>query len=144
MLLDKGARRVYAVDAGHGQLVGSLRRDRRVVNLEGVNLGELTRAEVPEPVEVATIDLSYLAIARAVPQLEPLDLRRDADLVALVKPMFELGLARPPTERAEIAQAVATAESGLLAVGWGPRGAIESPVRGTHGSVEWLVHARRA
>ncbi|HEV8248914.1 MAG TPA: SAM-dependent methyltransferase [Gaiellaceae bacterium] len=143
VLLEAGARRVYAVDAGHGQLLGSLRQDRRVVNLESVNLGDLTRRQVPDPVELVTMDLSYLAIARAASQLELLDLADGADLVALVKPMFELAVARPPDDAAEVRAAVERAESGLAAAGWEPRGAIESPVRGSRGAVEWLVHARR-
>jgi 23S rRNA (cytidine1920-2'-O)/16S rRNA (cytidine1409-2'-O)-methyltransferase len=143
VLLAAGARRVYAVDAGHGQLLGSLRQDRRVVNLEGVNLGELTRAHVPEPIELVTLDLSYLAIARAAPQLESVELDLAADLVALVKPMFELRTSRPPEDRAEIRTAVGRAEEGLAHAGWEPQAAIESPVRGSRGAVEWLIHARR-
>ena len=143
VLLEAGARRVYAVDAGHGQLLGSLRQDARVVDLEGVNLGSLTRALAPERVDVVTLDLSYLAIALAAPQLESVDLAPDADLVALVKPMFELGLARPPTGPSEIRAAVDRAETGLATAGWELRGAIESPVRGSRGAVEWLVHATR-
>ena len=64
-LLDAGACRVYAVDAGHGQLLRSLRNHPRVVNLESTNLGNLHRGLVPEPVEVITVDLSYLALARS-------------------------------------------------------------------------------
>ena len=58
VLLELGAVRVYAVDAGHGQLLGSLRADPRVVNLEGTNLGELTPGLVPEPVDLVSVDLS--------------------------------------------------------------------------------------
>ena len=61
--------RVYAVDAGHGQLVGSLRQDARVVVLERTNLADLTPALVPGELEVVTVDLSYLSLAEAVPQL---------------------------------------------------------------------------
>ena len=95
-LLGAGAARVYAVDAGHGQLLGSLRSNPRVVNLEGVNLGELDTTRVPEEVELVTLDLSYLPLADAVPQLGRLALARDAELVALVKPAFELRLGAPP------------------------------------------------
>src|SRR5436305_6437993 len=66
VLLERGAARIYAVNAGHGQLLGSLRQDPRVVNLEGTNLGALDRSLVPEPVAVVTLDLSYLALADAV------------------------------------------------------------------------------
>jgi 23S rRNA (cytidine1920-2'-O)/16S rRNA (cytidine1409-2'-O)-methyltransferase len=71
VLLEAGAARVYAVDAGHGQLLGSLRQDPRVVVLERTNLGDLTRGLVPDELDVITMDLSYLPIARAAPQLDP-------------------------------------------------------------------------
>lgn len=67
VLLEAGASRVYAVDAGYGQLLGSLRQDERVVVLERVNLGALDSARVPEAVELLTIDLSYLSLHEAVP-----------------------------------------------------------------------------
>ena len=93
-----GARRVYAVDVGHGQLLGSLRQDERVVVLERTNLAALERRLVPDEVEVATIDVSYVSLAVAVPQLGRLAYAHGADLLALVKPMFELGLGAPPTD----------------------------------------------
>src|SRR5258705_4418622 len=83
-LLDRGARRVYAIDAGVGQLLGRLRVDARVLNLEGHNLGAIGPDDVPEPAELVTVDLSYLALAAAAPQLERLTLAAAADLVALV------------------------------------------------------------
>jgi len=143
-LLRAGARRVYAVDAGHGQLLGSLRLDPRVVNLERTNLGTLTRALVPETVDVVTVDLSYLALARAVPQLESVELARDADAVALVKPQFELGLAAPPRDRRELEEALDRACKAFAAAAWTVSGTIESPVRGSRGAIEFLVAARRA
>jgi hypothetical protein len=81
-LLEAGARHVYALDAGHGQLLGSLRQDPRVTNLERTNLADLRADRIPEPVEVVTLDLSYLAIADAIPQLGVLTLARDAELLA--------------------------------------------------------------
>ena len=142
-LLDAGARRVYAVDAGFGQLLGSLRQDDRVVNLEGVNLGALTGSLVPEPIEVVSIDLSYLAIGSAVSQLGEIEFATGADLVALVKPMFELQRAAPPTDAADLSTAVETAKRGLVQTGWRPLAAIESPVRGRRGAIEFFIHARR-
>src|SRR5439155_6075463 len=82
-LLDAGARRVYAVDAGHGQLLGSLRQDERVVNLEATNLALLDRALVPDTIDLVTLDLSYLSLAAAVPQLESIWLAAGAEAVAL-------------------------------------------------------------
>jgi 23S rRNA (cytidine1920-2'-O)/16S rRNA (cytidine1409-2'-O)-methyltransferase len=139
-----GARLVYAVDAGHGQLLGSLHQHPRVVNLEGTNLGQLSTALVPEPVEVVTLDLSYLALAEAVGQLgDRVAVAPGADLVALVKPMFELHLPAPPTDPAAIAEAVRRAAAGVAAAGWAVRATMPSPVPGRRGAVEALLHARR-
>jgi 23S rRNA (cytidine1920-2'-O)/16S rRNA (cytidine1409-2'-O)-methyltransferase len=143
-LLAAGARRVYAVDAGHGQLLGSLRADDRVVNLERANLGALTRALVPETIEVVTIDLSYLSLARAAPQLEAVAIADDADLIALVKPMFELGTARPPADPEQRAKAVELAAAAFQDTGWRAPRSIESPVAGRRGAIEHLLHLHRA
>jgi 23S rRNA (cytidine1920-2'-O)/16S rRNA (cytidine1409-2'-O)-methyltransferase len=140
-LLRRGARRVYAVDAGHGQLLGSLAQDDRVVHLEATNLGDLSRELVPEAVGVVTIDVSYLSLALAVPQLANLEVERSADLVALVKPMFELGLGSlPPDDRLDEALAAATA--GVSAAGWRVVAATESPIRGGRGARELFIHAQ--
>ncbi len=113
VLLEAGARRVYAVDAGHGQLLGSLRQDERVVNLESVNVGDLDRERVPDPIDVVTIDVSYLSVAAAVAQLDRIALAPRARLVALVKPMFELRAATAPSDRASLDAAVAAASAGV-------------------------------
>jgi 23S rRNA (cytidine1920-2'-O)/16S rRNA (cytidine1409-2'-O)-methyltransferase len=143
-LLDAGARKVYAVDAGHGQLVGSLRQDERVVNLEATNLGELDRALVPEPIELFTVDVSYLSLAAAVPQLARVEVGDGAELLALVKPQFELGLGHTPDDEPTLAEALARARDGIESAGWRVLGSIRSPVRGAGGSAEFLVHARHA
>ena len=142
-LLDAGAARVYAVDAGHGQLIGSLRQDPRVVNLEGVNLGDLTPALVREDIEVVTLDLSYLALAEAVPQLVArVRIAPGADLVGLVKPMFELHLSSAPTDWAAVDAATEAARGGLEGAGWRVLGVMRSPVAGARGAREALIHAR--
>ena len=144
VLLEAGARRVYAVDVGHGQLLGSLRQDPRVVNLERTNLGDLTAAHVPEEVEVITMDLSYLSIASAAPQLAPLRIVGGADLIALVKPIYELRTGVLPTSEQQYQLAVEKATRGLANHGWGIVATERSPVRGARGAVEWLLQARRA
>ncbi len=143
-LLAAGARRVYAVDAGHGQLLGSLRLDARVVNLERTNLGVLTRVLIPDVVGVVTIDLSYLSLAQAAPQLEAVAIASDADLIALVKPMFELRLAHLPAEPGQRAKAVEMAVAAFESAGWRAPQAIQSPLRGRRGAIEYLIHLRRA
>jgi 23S rRNA (cytidine1920-2'-O)/16S rRNA (cytidine1409-2'-O)-methyltransferase len=143
VLLQAGARRIYAVDAGYGQLLGSLRQESRVVVLEAINLGNLNTMLIPDVIDVFTLDLSYLALSDAVPQLETLRIAEDADVIALVKPQFELGLAEPPRDRAQLVQALTKARDGFASSGWLVRKWIESPTRGSHGSIEFLLHATR-
>jgi 23S rRNA (cytidine1920-2'-O)/16S rRNA (cytidine1409-2'-O)-methyltransferase len=142
-LLRAGAARVYAVDAGFGQLRGSLRGNPRVVNLERVNIGELTHALVPDVVDVVTLDLSYLAVARAVRELHRVRLGPAAELIALVKPMFELQLAEVPRDANRLRRAVSRAAAGMTADGWRVVGDVRSPVAGSRGAVEFFVHAVR-
>jgi 23S rRNA (cytidine1920-2'-O)/16S rRNA (cytidine1409-2'-O)-methyltransferase len=145
VLVDAGARCVYAVDAGHGQLLGSLRQSRTVVNLERTNLAELNRSRVPETVDLLTADLSYLPLARALPQLD-LSFAADADLIAVVKPQFELGLGRAPDADARdlLLEAGRRAIRGAARAGWMKPQAIESPVTGARGAVELLLHGSRS
>ena len=143
MLLEAGARRVYAVDVGFGQLRGSLRQDERVVVLERTNISALDTTLVPEPVAVITIDLSYLAVSVAVRQLDRLAFDAQADLIALVKPMFELRLGFAPSDPSSLDTAAARARSGLETGGWNVLGERSSPVPGARGAPELLVHARR-
>jgi 23S rRNA (cytidine1920-2'-O)/16S rRNA (cytidine1409-2'-O)-methyltransferase len=99
---------------------------------------------VPDEIELVTLDLSYLSLARAVPELERLQLAPAVELVALVKPMFELALGRPPeaADRAQLDAAVTVARRGVEDAGWDVLAVSESPTRGGRGAVEFLLHAR--
>jgi 23S rRNA (cytidine1920-2'-O)/16S rRNA (cytidine1409-2'-O)-methyltransferase len=142
VLLRAGAIRVYAVDVGFGQLLGSMRQHPAVVNLERTNLADLSPQLVPARIDVVTADLSYVSLARAVPQLNGrVDVAPDADLVAVIKPQFELGLPEPPTEVRQFGRAVVAASAGVEHAGWSVTGTEESPVRGTRGAIEFLLHA---
>jgi len=143
VLLRAGARRVYAVDAGHGQLLGSLRQDGRVVNLEATNLGDLDRGLVPDRLDVVTLDVSYLPLRAAVPQLERVAMSAHADAIALVKPQFELGLGRRPRAPAELRDAVQRARGAFEDGRWSVRALVRSPVTGARGAIEFLLHAQR-
>jgi 23S rRNA (cytidine1920-2'-O)/16S rRNA (cytidine1409-2'-O)-methyltransferase len=143
VLLQKGAARVYAVDAGHGQLLGSLRQDPRVVNLEATNVGDLTLELVPDAIDLVTIDVSYLSLREAVAQLDVVRLAPGADLVGLVKPMFELRLGQAPTDEASLSKATTAAMNGIEASGWTVLGAIGSPFKGAKGAIEGFIHAVR-
>jgi 23S rRNA (cytidine1920-2'-O)/16S rRNA (cytidine1409-2'-O)-methyltransferase len=119
-----------------------LRQNPRVVNLERTNVGELDRRLVPDELELVTIDLSYLSIAAAAPQLGALRLAPAADLIALVKPAYELAVGLLPVDDQAIAAAVTHATNGLVAAGWLVNARERSPVRGARGAIEWLIHAR--
>lgn len=160
VLLQKGAARVYAVDAGHGQLLGSLRQDPRVVNLEATNVGELSQALISEPIDLVTVDVSYLSLREAVAQLtsslfgeserrDPpfgelrLPKRGPIDLVGLVKPMFELRLGQAPGDAESLARATDLAAHGITAAGWAVVATMTSPMKGAKGAIEGFVHAQR-
>jgi 23S rRNA (cytidine1920-2'-O)/16S rRNA (cytidine1409-2'-O)-methyltransferase len=142
VLLERGARRVYALDAGFGQLRGELRIDPRVVNLERTNVADAARSVRDVEIDIVTLDLSYLSIAGTVPYLEGVRYRRGADLIALVKPMYELGLATPPDDDPTLGRALEHAIAGLEAGSWRVCESIRSPLLGSRGAIEWLVHAR--
>jgi 23S rRNA (cytidine1920-2'-O)/16S rRNA (cytidine1409-2'-O)-methyltransferase len=142
-LLNRGARRVYAVDVGHGQLRGVLRQDRRVINLERTNLAELSATVVPEEIDLMTADLSYIALHVAIGQVVDVRFSRGARLVALVKPQFELGLASAPRTEAEYLRAVALARKGIEQAGWRPLQSMRSPHSGAGGAIEYFLLAAR-
>lgn len=142
-LLDAGAARVYAVDVGHGQLRASLREDARVVSLERTNLAELDATTVADEVDVVTMDLSYLAVAAALPQLGGVRFAPGARLVALVKPTFELGRATLAADAADLADATSRVRSSLGGHGWRYLDATVSIVPGARGALEGFVLADR-
>ena len=145
-LLQHGARRVYAVDVGYGQLDWRLRQDPHVVVMERVNLRHL--AMLPEPVHLATLDLSFISL-RLV--LEPVRARLQpgGDVVALVKPQFEAGrgqvgrggVVRDPAVHAAVLQDLLGWASQH---GFAVRGVTASPLRGPAGNVEFLAHLVRS
>jgi 23S rRNA (cytidine1920-2'-O)/16S rRNA (cytidine1409-2'-O)-methyltransferase len=141
-LLEAGARRVYAVDAGYGQLAGWLRQDSRVVILERTNLAELGPPLIPEAVEVICLDLSYLALADAVPQLESLDLSEGVQLIGLVKPTFELHASSVIVDGYAIDKAVEAALAAIHRCGWSVAGKTV-PVTGGGGAPEVFIYGTR-
>jgi 23S rRNA (cytidine1920-2'-O)/16S rRNA (cytidine1409-2'-O)-methyltransferase len=150
-LLLRGARRVVAVDVGYGQLLGSLQQDPRVVNLERTNVADLSPALVAAPdvlgglPGVIVADVTKIPLRQVGLQLAEQGVpAAGADLVGLVKPMFELAVGVLPTAAADLDRAVSLAASGLADHGWAVLGTIESAVRGHGGAVEFFVHARWA
>jgi 23S rRNA (cytidine1920-2'-O)/16S rRNA (cytidine1409-2'-O)-methyltransferase len=145
-LLQRGAARVYAVDVGHGQIDAKLRGNSRVVVREKVNARNLSREDVPEPVSLAAMDLSFISARLVIPAVLPL-LDRGGTLIVLVKPQFEAGRREVPrggVVRSDETRRRVVREIGEFARGLGLEalGAIESPIRGARGNVEFLAAFR--
>ena len=146
VLLARGAAKVYAVDVGRGQLAWKLRQDPRVVLREGLNARHLTREQLPEAPSLIVCDASFIGLATVLSA--PLALAAaDAELVALIKPQFEVG--REGVGKGGIVRDPALREAACARVaewlgqqpGWRVRGVVESPITGAEGNVEYLIAA---
>jgi len=146
VLIARGARLVYAVDVGRGQLHRSLRGRRGIVSLEATDVRALDLTLVPEPVELVVADVSFISLKLVLPAAFAL-CAPAAELVALVKPQFEAGRAqlKKGIVRDENVRQAACAEIArfIAAEGWRVIGAIESPLTGGEGNREFLLGARR-
>ena len=146
-LLQRGATRVYAVDVGYGLIDWKLRQDSRVVLLERTNIRYIDRSRIPEPVDLAVIDVSFISLTLVLPSVIPL-LRDGGRVVALVKPQFEVGKGHVGTggivrdERQRRAVTVKVISSGA-SLGLEATGVLDSPVKGRKGNQEILVGFRR-
>jgi len=147
VLLTRGTRCVYAVDVGYGQLDLSLRNDSRVVVLERVNIRYLPARAIPEPIDLATLDLSFISLTLVLPKILEL-LRPAGEIVALVKPQFEVGkgqvgkggVVRDPQLQQAAVQKVAAA---ALALGLQVSPAFPSPLKGPKGNQEYFLYVIR-
>jgi 23S rRNA (cytidine1920-2'-O)/16S rRNA (cytidine1409-2'-O)-methyltransferase len=143
VMLKSGAKKVYAIDVGYGQLDVSLRNDPRVINREKVNARNLTAGDFEETIEFVSIDVSFISLRLILPAVSEF-LR--GELVALIKPQFEVGkhevgkggIVREDAKRQSAVESVVqTARE----IGFEVKGVIESPVKGAEGNVELLMHA---
>lgn len=144
VLLLGGAAKVYAVDVGYGQLDASLRQDPRVVVRERRNLRLLPREDVPEPVDLITLDLSFISLTLILPKIREF-LRPGGEVLALVKPQFEVGKGQvgkggvvrdPARQQAAVARVAAAA----AALSFQVSPAFPSPLRGPKGNQEYFLY----
>jgi 23S rRNA (cytidine1920-2'-O)/16S rRNA (cytidine1409-2'-O)-methyltransferase len=146
VLLQRGARRVYAIDVGRGQLAEALRRDSRVVSMERTNARTLTPDALPEAVTLASVDLAFISLRLVLEPIASTFHASGGDLVPLVKPQFEAGRAEvrdgvvrdPEIHRRVLGEVVETA----IEAGLDPIDAIASPILGPEGNREFLLHLR--
>ncbi len=148
LMLQRGASRVYAVDAGHGQLHYRLREDERVICLEKVNARYLSPEHIPEPVDLITADLSFISVCKVLPAAAAF-LKAEGWAFILIKPQFEArpgevgkgGVVRSETVRARCVQEVCDFAEKELA--WHTLEVLPSPIKGPKGNQEYIAVFRR-
>ena len=147
VLLKNGAAKVYAVDVGYGQLAWSLRNDDRVISMERTNVRYITAEQIPEALDLAVMDLSFISIELILPAVYPL-LKDNADVVCLIKPQFEAG--REEVGKKGVVRDPAVHEKvirGILdfvpQIGFSAVGLDYSPIRGPEGNIEYLCHLKK-
>jgi len=146
-LLQHGCQKVYAVDVGYGQMSWKLRQDPRVVVIERTNIRTMETSCIPGPVALVVIDASFISLKKVIPSIMRF-LGPGSELIALIKPQFEVGrelvgkggIVRDETARAA---AVTMITDFILSIGLDVKGVIPSPIQGQDGNVEFLIHAIR-
>ncbi len=146
-ILQKGAKKVYAVDVGYGQLAWKLQKDARVVNLERRNIRYLQREEIEEELDLILIDTSFISIEKFLPHLLGF-LKRGGTILSLIKPQFEVGKAevgkggvvRDKTLHEKVIARISTFSRGL---GLKVLGITESALLGPKGNREFFIYLRK-
>ncbi len=146
-LLQEGARKVYAIDVGYGQLAWKLRTDKRVVNLERTNIRFLEGSEIEDVIDLATIDASFISLRLVIPAVLRLVKKADTIMLALIKPQFEAGrdkiekhgIVRDPDVHNEVIEGM---KEFSLGSGLSVMGVCESPLMGPKGNREFFIYLK--
>jgi len=147
VMLIGGAKKVYAVDVGYGQLAWKLRTDERVVNLERTNIRHLTDEQVPEPLDFASADVSFISLYHVIPVIYR-HLKEHGTAVLLIKPQFEAGrekvgkkgVVRDPAVHLEVILKIMNLAKEQ---GFGILGLDHSPIKGPEGNIEYLIYLEK-
>ncbi len=146
-MLQNGAKKVYAIDVGYGQLAWKLRTDERVVNLERTNFRHIVQEKVPDPIDFASVDVSFISLTLILPVAYPL-LAEDGEMVCLIKPQFEAGkglvgkkgvVKDSQIHQDIIVKVISFAEK----LGFSVHGLTFSPVKGPEGNIEYLLYIKK-
>ncbi len=147
-MLQNGAKRVYAIDVGYGQLVWKLRNDDRVINLERTNVRYITREQVPDEIDFFSVDVSFISLCLVLPAARPL-LKEGGEAVCLIKPQFEAGrenvgkkgVVRDKKIHAEVIRKI---YNFCLENGFSVLDLDYSPIKGPEGNIEYLIYLRKS
>jgi 23S rRNA (cytidine1920-2'-O)/16S rRNA (cytidine1409-2'-O)-methyltransferase len=146
-LLQEGARKVYAIDVGYGQLAWKLRTDERVVNLERTNVRYFEGSEIRDTIDLAAIDASFISLRLVIPAVLRLVKKNDAIILALIKPQFEAGrdevekhgVIRNPAVHDKVIEGI---KEFSLELGLSIMGVCESPLIGPKGNREFFIYLK--
>jgi 23S rRNA (cytidine1920-2'-O)/16S rRNA (cytidine1409-2'-O)-methyltransferase len=147
-MLQKGSKKVYAIDVGYGQLAWKLRTDERVVNLERTNIRYLTKEQVPDLIDFFSVDISFISLTLALPVIKNL-LCADAQGICLIKPQFEAGrenvgkkgVVRDPAIHVMVIEKIVAF---AIKEGFVVNGLDFSPVKGPEGNIEYLIYLKNS
>lgn len=147
VLLKNGAAKVYSVDVGYGQLAWSLRNDERVINMERTNIRYISSEQIPEPLDICVMDLSFISVKLVLPAVCAL-LKDDAQLVCLIKPQFEAGREEVGKkgvvrDKAVHLSVIESVLSFAPTVGMTVMGLDFSPIKGPEGNREYLCYMKK-
>lgn len=142
-MLQNGAKKIYAVDVGHGQLDWKLRNDERVICMEKTNFRYVTKEQIPEKLDFAATDVSFISLTKILPPAKAL-LKKDAYMICLIKPQFEAGrekvgkkgVVTDPRVHKEV---IVNIESFAASIGFEIMGLDYSPIKGPEGNIEYLL-----
>ncbi len=147
-MLQNGAKKVYSIDVGYGQLAWKLRSDERVINLERTNIRYVTKEQVPDDIDFFSVDVSFISLCLVLPAAYPL-LREDGECVCLIKPQFEAGrekvgkngVIRDKAVHSEVIKKIYdfATENGFCVLGLD-----YSPIKGPEGNIEYLIHLKKS
>ncbi len=146
-MLQNGAVKVYSVDVGYGQLAWKLRSDPRVVNLERTNIRYITEEQVPDKINFASVDVSFISLCLVLPAIYPI-LSDDGECVCLIKPQFEAGrekvgkkgVVRDKSVHSEVIEKV---YNFAIETGFTVAGLDYSPIKGPEGNIEYLIYLKK-
>lgn len=147
-MLAHGAKKVYSIDVGYGQLAWKLRTDERVVNMERTNFRYVTHEQIPEDIDFASVDVSFISLKIILPVLREL-LKGDGQAVCLIKPQFEAGrekigkkgVVRDPQVHIEVIENIVAF---ALENGFDVKNLDFSPIKGPEGNIEYLMHIQKS
>ncbi len=147
-MLTHGAKKVYSIDVGYGQLAWKLRTDERVVNMERTNFRYVTHEQIPEDIDFASVDVSFISLKIILPVLREL-LKGDGQAVCLIKPQFEAGrekigkkgVVRDPQVHIEVIENIVAF---ALESRFDVKNLDFSPIKGPEGNIEYLMHIQKS